>query len=159
MFDFKKCVMKIMSKFSSRLLVRVQGKLKLQQKKYIHILEVLLYFSIFKYDSRQPISVADLRWNVESRKIFDIIVSTESVFSKFRFREGGVAAGLQPLHLPAWLCEEFWTIPLNTSWDRTLVKAKGKASPVQALRFPDSWSFQKCSSYSFLLEAESKPSP
>jgi hypothetical protein len=60
MFDFKNCVMKIMSKSLSRPLVRLQGKLKLK-KKNICIHKFLLYFSVFHCTSYQVISVANLR--------------------------------------------------------------------------------------------------
>jgi hypothetical protein len=60
MFGFKQNDMKIMSKSPVRHLVRVQGKIKLKKKKDLHISRLLLYFSIFKCNSRQPISVAAL---------------------------------------------------------------------------------------------------
>jgi hypothetical protein len=93
--------MKMMSKYPSRHVVKLQGKLKLKKKKILHIPKFLLDFSIFRYISHQPISVAHLDKR-KSRETFDILVSTKSAFFKFRFREGGGGCSPKP---PVWVCE------------------------------------------------------
>ena len=93
MFDLKNYVMKIISQSPSQRLVRLQEKWKLIIKNlYIH--KFFFNFSVFQYTSHQPISVADLGWNVNDVKTFDIITSMKSMF--FRFCFWGGFAGLQP---------------------------------------------------------------
>jgi hypothetical protein len=65
----REAVMKIMSKSSSRHLVRLQGKLKLTEKeKHLDIRKFLLYFPIFQWTSHQLISVADLGLSLNHTK-------------------------------------------------------------------------------------------
>jgi hypothetical protein len=56
---FKKCIMKIMSKSPSRHLVRLEEKLKMKRKKYLHIPKFLLYFSLLNCTNHRLISVTD----------------------------------------------------------------------------------------------------
>jgi len=56
MLDFKNCVMKITSKYSSQCLVTLQGKLKLTEKENISI----RHSSLHQCTSHQPILVPDL---------------------------------------------------------------------------------------------------
>jgi hypothetical protein len=57
MFDFKNYVMKMMLKFPSRHLIRLQGKLKLRYEN-IHI-HKFLYVSVLQCTGHQPIAVAE----------------------------------------------------------------------------------------------------
>jgi hypothetical protein len=50
-----------MSKSPSRRPVRLQGKLKNEREKNLHIPRVLLHFAIFHCTSLQPMLMADLR--------------------------------------------------------------------------------------------------
>ena len=88
----REAVMKIMSKSSSRHLVRLQGKLKLTEKeKDLDIRKFLLYFPIFQWTSHQLISVADLGLSLNHTKpLISLNLQNLCVFFKFCLGEGGL---------------------------------------------------------------------
>jgi hypothetical protein len=88
MFDFKDHIIKIMSNSPNRRLLRLQGKLQLTLKIYVHIGKSVFCFAIFQCTSHQQ---GWFRLERKSLEVFDIILFTKMLF--FKFCVSGVGVG------------------------------------------------------------------
>jgi len=60
MFAFKKYIMKLTSKSPSQRLIRLEGKLKVTEKKKQNIPKFIYYYPVFHSTDHETISLADL---------------------------------------------------------------------------------------------------
>jgi hypothetical protein len=96
MFGFKNYVVKIMSKYPRRCVLRFQGKLKLTYKISAYSKLFVIFFSVIMYQSSADFGCR-FRLKRKSRNAFDISVSTKSVcFLLLLWRRGSRLAAPTP---------------------------------------------------------------